>query len=172
LRENSQHDSKFINRGAVSENMVLQSLPSELFWILFLFPAIGALLGVYWTYLDATARGSGSPSQWAIGCVVIPFLLIGYLLYRSKIGGRKEPASQRERLVGTLVVAHMVSVLGAVFLLPPDPFTQLLYYLPLVVIGLLPGYWLVWRRGYARLRHKVGLVHESERQRQDQLSSP
>ena len=147
--------------------MIPQSPLSELFWILFLFPVVGALFGVYWIYLDAAIRGSDSPFLWATGCVVIPFLLIGYLLYRSEIGGRTEPASQQERLVGTFAVAHMVSVLGLVFLLPPDPFTQLTYYLPFVIIGTLPGFWLVWRRGYAQFRHKIGLVHKSEKRTKD-----
>lgn len=145
-------------------SLILQS--SALFMALVVlvlcwFVVVSVLLGC-WIYADAIARGSDSALSWAIGSVATLFLTGVYLLYRHRIGGRTDPASRQERIAGTVVVAQVVGLGVAVQLPPPDPFTQVMY-LPLFVIaGLIPGYWLVWQHGYARLRRRVGVVHDDE----------
>ena len=122
----------------------------------------------YWVHLDAVERGSDRSPAWALGCVLVPPLVVGYLLYRSEIGGRTEPAGVTERLVGTAVIVHLVAVqvrfvLSAFDALPfGDPGVGWPTYLLLLAAGGPVGYWLVWRRGWARLRRAFGWVHESE----------
>lgn len=122
----------------------------------------GVLCFAYWVYLDATERTSDSAVVWAIGSLSVPLLPLGYLLYRHRIGGRPEPASRRERVVGTLGLAVVSGFIAASMLTPPDPFIQAVY-LPVYLSAALPvSYWLVWRHGYARLRRRIGLVHDDE----------
>lgn len=136
-----------------------------LWFLLCLWFVIVAILMGYWIYADATARGSDSAFSWAAGGVLTMFIVAGYLFYRRKIGGRTDLASRRERIAGTVVFAQMFALALGAELSPPDPFTQLIQ-LPLFVgAGLLSGYWLVWRGGYARLRRRVGLVHDDEQRR-------
>lgn len=125
----------------------------------------GGLCFVYWVYLDATERTSDSAVTWALGSLAVPFLPLGYLLYRHRIGGRPEPASRRERVVGTLGLAVVSGFVIEAQFAPPDPFTQIVH-LPIAVFVALPvSYWLVWRGGYARLRRRIGLVHDDEQRR-------
>jgi hypothetical protein len=98
-------------------------------------------------------------------------LTIGYLLYRSQIGGRTEPASLGERLIGTFVIGHLVTVqlwfalrfIDAISTPVSSPIVEAQYYVVLFVVGVSLGYWFVWKRGWARIRRKIGWVHESER---------
>lgn len=103
-------------------------------------------------YRDARARGSDSPSTWGGLCGWIPILLIVYLLYRPRIGGRTEPAGRRERLAGSIGLGFLLSFLAGAVLSPPDPFSQLLWFAGSAPLGVLVGYLLVWRRGYSKLR--------------------
>lgn len=127
-----------------------------------------ALVG-YWVHLDASERGSDADLLWALGCVLVPPLVVGYLLYRSEIGGRSEPSGVTERAVGTFVIGHLVAVqlrfaLSTMEALPfGEPGLGWPTYLLLLAPSLALGYWLVWRRGWARLRRAFGWVHESER---------
>lgn len=125
------------------------------------FVVVSVLLGC-WIYADATARGSDSALSWAIGSVATQIVIVVYFLYRHRIGGRTDPASRQERIAGTVVVAQVFGLGVTVQLLPPDPFTQVTSLPLLVIAGLLPGYWLVWQHGYARLRRRIGLVHDDE----------
>lgn len=139
--------------------------PFYLFHILF-----SALLG-YWVYLDTTERGSNANLLWAIGCTVFQILVIGYLLYRSQVGGRTESAGVGERLMGTFVIGHLITVQLWFVLRFTDvvsdtlypPVVELQYYVTLFMVSVIPGYWLVWKRGWARTRRKIGWVQESER---------
>jgi hypothetical protein len=141
------------------------SSPFYLFHVLF-----SALIG-YWIYLDATERGSNANLLWAIGCTFIQPLIIGYLLYRSEIGGRTKPAGVSERLIGTFVIGHLVTAQLWFVLRFTDiistrvypPIVELQYYSALFVVGVIPGYWPVWKRGWARIRREFGWVQESER---------
>lgn len=139
------------------------SLRSKLLFIgTILLLQAGGLCFAYWVYLDATERTSDSAVAWAIGSLTVPLLPLGYLLYRHRIGGRPEPASRRERVVGTLGLAVVSGLVVEAQFAPPDPFTQIVH-LPVAVFAAVPvSYWLVWRSGYARLRRRIGLVHEDE----------
>ncbi|RRJ28023.1 DUF7534 family protein [Halocatena pleomorpha] len=71
--------------------------------------------------------------------------------------------SQIGGCIGPLgLLAQLFALVLGAKLSPPDPFTQLLQLSLLVVVGLLPVYWLVWGGSCARLRRRVGLVHEDE----------
>lgn len=139
--------------------------PFYFFHVLF-----SAILG-YWVYLDATERESNANLLWAIGCTVFQPLTVGYLLYRSQIGGRTEPAGIGERLIGTYAVGHLIAAQLWFALRFTDvisttvypPLVELQYYVVLLIIGAVPGYWLVWKRGWSRIRRRLGWVQESER---------
>lgn len=141
------------------------SSPFYLFHVLF-----SAFIG-YWVYLDATERGSNASYLWAIGCTVFQPLVIGYLLFRGQIGGRREPAEATERAVGSLIIGHLIAVqlLFVLRYFEAIPTTNLSlvveaqYYVVLFIVGVLPGYWLVWKRGWARIRRIIGWIQESER---------
>ena len=138
--------------------------PFSLFHVLF-----SALLG-YRVHLDASERGSNANLLWAIGCTVFQPLTVGYLLYRSQIGGRIEPSGTVERLIGVFVIGHLLTVLlwfvlrftevisTAIY----SPTVEFQYYVVLFVVGVVPGYWLVWNRGWARIRRRIGWVQQSE----------
>lgn len=136
-----------------------------LFILIFVILQAGALCFAYWVYLDATERTSDSAVVWAIGSLSVPLLPLGYLLYRHRIGGRSEPASRRERVAGTLGLAVVCGFIAAGILTPPDAFVQIVYLLAYLFAALPVSYWLVWRSGYARLRRRVGLVHDDEQRR-------
>lgn len=51
-------------------------------------------------------------------------------------------------LIGLIV---LVFVIGAIAL-PPDPFTQIYYALPMILLSLILAYWLVYQNGYQRIR--------------------
>ncbi len=127
------------------------------FWL----PALSTLFLGYWVYLDATIRGSDAALLWAVCCTAFLPLIIGYLLHRSEIGGRPEPADRRERILGTYLVAHVVAAL-IVTILPQVQLSRQLLYFGALFVGLLPGYWLVWTGGWARLRREFGWSHPSE----------
>lgn len=85
---------------------------------------------------DATYRGvPGSvPTYWAIGSVVIPFVIVPlYAYYARRLGTRSEPVSARERWTLCLYGAGVGSLLVGGWLSPPDPVTQLLAQLALFV---------------------------------------
>lgn len=125
----------------------------------------------YWIHVDATERGSDAALLWAGGSAVFGPLIIGYLLYRSEIGERTHLAMASERAIGTFVVAHLVAIqlwfvlrYSGVITPPISSLgVELLYYVGLLAVGLVPGYWLVWKRGWARTRRKVGWSQESDR---------
>lgn len=119
--------------------------PFSLFHVLFL-----VLVG-YWVFLDATERESSGNLFWAIGCMVFQPLVIGYLLYRSQIGGRTEPAGAKERIIGIFVIGHLVAAQLWFILRFADvimttvypPIVELQYYVALFMVGAIPGYWFV-----------------------------
>jgi len=111
-----------------------------------------------WIIADADARGSNWPELWGAGCIVIPPLIFVYLFIRSRIGRRDEPLVRNERILGTAVLSSTVALVLSGILSPPDPFTRIFYYILLLPVGVLIGYWLVWRRGWARLRTRSSVL--------------
>ncbi|WP_266080813.1 hypothetical protein [Haladaptatus caseinilyticus] len=149
-------------------NLVLTNIFSSPFYLSHII--FSALIG-YWIYLDATERGSDANLLWALGCTFIQPLILGYLLYRSEIGGRTEPAGVTERVIGTVVIGQLVTeqlwfglrFTGIIASRVYPPAVELQYYVALFAVGVIPGYWLVWKRGWARIRREFGWVQESER---------
>lgn len=147
-----------------------QSLSNILSSPLYLLHVLFSAFIGYWVYLDATERESNASYLWAIGCTVFQPLVIGYLLFRSQIGGRREPAEFAERAVGSFIVGHLIAVqlwfvLRYFEVIPTanlSPIIEFQYYVALFVVGVLPGYWLVWKRGWARIRRSIGWIQESE----------
>lgn len=46
--------------------------------------------------------------------------------------------------------------------LPAYPYLGIDFYLLFLALGGVPGYWLVWRGGWGRLRREFGWVHPEE----------
>ena len=137
-------------------------------WIL----TIGWLLVAVWVYLDARARGSYSSGIWAIASVFLHILALAYYLgHRSNIGGRPDPASKGERILGTFVPACWFTwpVIVCIALIDPSLYhlvnREPTYLAAVLVFTLLPSYWLVWLGGWKRIRIRVGWLTESERER-------
>ncbi|QLG26390.1 hypothetical protein HUG10_02015 [Halorarum halophilum] len=125
-------------------------------------PSIGyyALLGAfivmwlsvgYWVTADADARGARTPWLWGgLALFFFPLLLYYLLVYRRRYD-RKRPASGVERGAGTVALASTVAMVVAVFLGPPDPYTQALWWAGAAAFLLIPSTLLVYRDGYGRL---------------------
>ena len=116
---------------------------------------IAAISLGWWTYLDASDRGSERAVLWAllVGFLLVPVAV--YLLVRDRIGARSGPISDTERAVGTASVGTLVGVVSGT-LAPPDPVTGGLYTFAALPVGLAVGYALVWRGGLWRLRDRGG----------------
>ncbi|ESP88880.1 DUF7534 family protein [Candidatus Halobonum tyrrellensis] len=106
---------------------------------------------VYWVSRDAAARGSSSPSLWGAFTAVSGVVGLYYLLVYAPRNERSVPPSRGERAAATVVVADVGAMLVGALLAPPDPFTQLVWWLPSVVLLLPVAYPLVYRQGYRRL---------------------
>lgn len=136
----------------------------------FVMHAIFYVLLGFWIFIDAKARGSDSAAVWGVGCLIFPLLVIGYLLYRSEIGGRTEKASIVERGAGTIIIAHLNAVVLRFILSLNDvypqfveqPLAEVPYYLFLFILGAIPGYLLIWRNGWAQIRHRFNWASESD----------
>jgi hypothetical protein len=109
-----------------------------------LVPLLGLLLGVtvgglvLWVALDARTRGE-NPLLW--GLLAVPlypvFPVVFYLLRRR--AARTRPPGNRFYLARVLAIGSVLSFAVAVLAAPPDPFTQVSYWVvafPLVVAGL------------------------------------
>jgi uncharacterized membrane protein len=123
---------------------------------------------IYWVFVDAKARRSDSAENWALACLLLPIVVLFYLIYRSDIGGRTEKASLTERATGTYVIAYLIAMLIQLILhvvglnlhSVTNSFGELPYNLLLLLLGGLPGYLLVWKNGWARLRRRFNLTQE------------
>lgn len=111
----------------------------------------------YWTYLDASARGSESPGESAGWVVATLGLGVVAYLYRrrQRLGGRSVRADGREQIVGTCCVASLVALVAPAFG-PPDAITSAVAAALAVPPGLVLGYLLVVRGGFDRLRRLAG----------------
>lgn len=56
------------------------------------------------------------------------------------------------KFILTLLVTNMLAIIIAGAISPPDPFTILFYYFPLVPVVILVSYLLVYRNGFDRVR--------------------
>lgn len=55
----------------------------------------------------------------------------------------------------TLLVANMLAIIIAGMVSPPDPFTLLIYYLPLVPVVVVVSYLLVYRGGFNYVKARI-----------------
>lgn len=102
-----------------------------------LLPLVGLLGVAVWVYEDARDRSSRSPLLLAAATAVVPFLLVGYLLWVAlgRMGERSSPPGTRERVAGTLGFGTLIAFVVGALVGPPDPVTQSLY----AAAGLVPG---------------------------------
>jgi len=105
-----------------------------------LIPGLVLAVG-YWVYRDAALRGSTHPLGWAIASVVgFQIAPVIYLLSRRRIGPRSEPPSRFDRtLAATSVGITGVFVIGAL-VTPPDPFSQVAFATPAVLVAIPAAY--------------------------------
>jgi len=119
--------------------------------VTFLAYLVGLLTIGYWVFRDARERGSDGSSSWAIAAALFPLMLVVYVFYRSRIGERGQHADQRERAAGSYIVGFLLAFVSGALLSPPDPFSQLLWFVGALPVGLLVGYLLVWQDGWRKL---------------------
>lgn len=90
--------------------------------------AVFAALGVaYLIYTDAKDRGvpNSYPFLWAVGSFFIPFIIIPlYAYYARQIGSRSRPFSKRELSIIWLYTTFFTALLVGTMLSPPDPYTN------------------------------------------------
>lgn len=117
-----------------------------------MYVVAAALVGS-WTYLDAAARRSDRAWLWASGCALFfPFVPV-YLLIRSRIGYRIHRMKPRERLLGTVTVAHFWAFATTVTVMD-SPTTLVMIYLFFFPFGALLGYWLVWKDAWGSFQRR------------------
>lgn len=62
----------------------------------------------------------------------------------------------RTRFVTTTVALWLGAFVATALVVPPDPFAQLLYVVPFLLVSPLVAYWLVYRNGAERVRGLFG----------------
>ncbi|SNZ17221.1 hypothetical protein SAMN06269185_2933 [Natronoarchaeum philippinense] len=108
-------------------------------WIVLI---LGLILAVgYWVYRDAALRGSTYPFGWAIASVVgFQIIPVIYLLLRERIGPRSEPPSRFDRTLNATVVGIVVVFIIGALVTPPDPFAQVAFATPAVLVVIPAAY--------------------------------
>jgi len=112
----------------------------------------------WWLYRDASARGSRTPTGWALSGAFVP-LVLPYYLYKRRRGPvlsqRERSVDRLDRRLGTVVTAGLGAFLVGLIVTPPDPVLQFVVF-PLLFLTLLPvAYVLVYRGGYRRLAARL-----------------
>ena len=115
------------------------------------FGGSAALGFAYVVARDADARGSSVPTVWGVGSVVAWPAGLFYLLVYARRRERSRPMERGERAAVTVVLAGLVAFVVAAAVGPPDPFTGFAWVGAVGPLLLVPGYVLVYRRGYRRL---------------------
>lgn len=83
---------------------------------------------------DAAARGS-SAFGWGLAVVLlVPIAVPAYAVYRTRLPDRREQAGPLERRLGAFGVGGTTAVVVSGIVSPPDPFTQVLYTGPLLIV--------------------------------------
>lgn len=118
----------------------------------FALVVVVTLLSVfYWVSRDAAARGSSSPSLWGASAALSGVVGLYYLFVYAPGRERSVLPTRGERAAATVIVADVAAMVVGATLAPPDPFTQLVWWLPSIALLLPVSYLLVYRRGYRRL---------------------
>ncbi|MFC7068189.1 DUF7534 family protein [Halobaculum lipolyticum] len=115
------------------------------------FVAVTALAVAYAVARDADARGSSVPTVWGVGSVAVWPVSLWYLLVYARRRQRTRPRDRGERAAATVALAGATAFVLAATAAPPDPVTQLVWAGALGPSLLVPGYVLVYRRGWRRI---------------------
>ncbi|ARS88515.1 hypothetical protein [Natrarchaeobaculum aegyptiacum] len=118
--------------------MPLESLPHESVLVAVSFVTIASFVvaGLCLCLaiaMDANARG-GNGILWGLGTFVFPPLVPVYPFYRIRYPARVGPAGRIERWIGAFGVGGVSAMVAANVLAPPDPFSLIIYGLPLLVV--------------------------------------
>lgn len=127
----------------------MELLLPQLFFVIYIVVIMAAAIGVaHVIYRDATYREvPGSyPLYWAVGSIVIPFIIIPlYVYYAPALGERTEPLTRRERWAVWLYGSVLASIVLGTLISPPDPISQILVQSGLFVLIALLCYFLIFR---------------------------
>ncbi|WP_123536089.1 hypothetical protein [Halosimplex salinum] len=86
----------------------------------------------YWAHCEARAKGSSTFDVFLYMFVVLGVVHYWYVRFvRGDSGPREYPPTRRERLAGAYSMAVVVAFLVGATVSPPDPLTQVLYFVPL-----------------------------------------
>ncbi|SEP69478.1 DUF7534 family protein [Natrinema salaciae] len=100
---------------------------------------------------DAAARGS-SAFGWGVWLfLLLPIAIPAYAVYRTRLPARREPAGPLERVLGAVGIGGMTAVIGSALVSPPDPFTQALYTMPLLIVAVPAAYLVCYEPGWRAL---------------------
>lgn len=83
-----------------------------------------------WVYADARARGSSVPALWAVSFLPVVFVQVWYVGVYRRRNERVRPRTSGERWTAVAALAAVLSALVAGIVAPPDPVTQLVYWVP------------------------------------------
>lgn len=114
-----------------------------------LLPVVGIVAAGVWVYDDARDRDAGAPGWLAVGSVVVPLVLAGYLLWVAlgRMGERTSSPGRREQVAGTLGFGCLLAFFAGALVAPPDPITGTVYGLVALVPALAVAAVLVRRPG-------------------------
>ncbi|GAA0673044.1 hypothetical protein ACFQDG_04715 [Natronoarchaeum mannanilyticum] len=115
----------------------------------------GLILAVgYWVYRDAAFRESTNPLGWAIASVVgFQIVPVIYTLVRGRIGPRREPPSRFDRTLSAAAVGIAATFVIGALVTPPDPFSQVAFATPAVLVVIPAAY------AYATYRDRTAGVN-------------
>lgn len=123
----------------------------------------------YLIYRDAKQRGvPGSyPLYWALGVLVIPFIILPlYLYYSPRLGSRSRSLANGDLAVIWVYTTLLTSLIVGTWLSPPDPFSNIIFQTALLIpFGLLFYYLIVIDRGTLVYRYIPDASHDGSVQR-------
>jgi sec-independent protein translocase protein TatC len=83
----------------------------------------------YWVRADASARELERPGRLSTWVVLFAPFLLYYVAVTRRNGERTRPLGRAEHVAGTLALASVTALLVGAVVSPPDPFTQVRYWL-------------------------------------------
>ena len=94
----------------------------------------------WWVYIDANARGSSVPALWAVSFLPVVFVQVWYMGAYRRRNERVRPRTSGERWSAVAALAAVLSALFAGIVTPPDPVSQLVYWVPSFVFAVPVSY--------------------------------
>ncbi|ELZ02557.1 hypothetical protein [Natrialba asiatica] len=117
------------------------------FVFLLALPLAGLCLS-YAVSADAAARGADGGAWGLATFFTLSIAALAYLIYRRRLPDRSDPATRRERLIGTAGIGIGTAYTVGSIIAPPDPFSMLLFVPPLLVVTLPAAYGLCYEPGW------------------------